>query len=98
MVDKIQYGNYHGKLSCYFGFKFLVPLSDCQQIMQTFDRRKNYNGVKINGKQYFREDIDAFIRMHKLFNLRNSIKNELKRLQSQSLKPEGIAEKRYINI
>ena len=34
MVDKIQYGNYHGELSCYFGFKFLVPLSDCQQIVQ----------------------------------------------------------------
>ena len=45
MVDKIQYGNYHGELSCYFGFKLLVPLSDCQQIVQMFDRRKNYDGV-----------------------------------------------------
>ena len=34
MVDKIQYGNHRGELSCYFGFKFLVPLSDCQQIVQ----------------------------------------------------------------
>ena len=40
MFDKIQYGNYHRELSCYFGFKFLVPLSDCQQVVQTFDRRK----------------------------------------------------------
>ena len=45
MVDKIQYGNYHVELSCYFGFKLLVPLSDCQQIVQMFDRRKNYDGV-----------------------------------------------------
>ena len=28
MVDKIQFGNYHGELSCYFDFKFMVPLSD----------------------------------------------------------------------
>ena len=44
-----------GELSCYFGFKYLVPLSDCQQIVQTFDRRKDYNGVKIDGKISFRE-------------------------------------------
>ena len=92
MVDKIQYGDYHGELSCYFGFKFLVPLSDCQQIVQTFDRRKNYNGVKIDGKIYFREDTDAFIRMHKLVNLQNNVNNELKCLQSQSLRSEGVAE------
>ena len=54
--------------------------------MQTFDRGDNYNGVKIGGKTCFREDIDVLIRMHKLINLRNSINNELKRLQSQSLK------------
>ena len=41
MVGKIQYDNYHGERSGYFGFKFLAPLSDCQQIVQTFDRRKN---------------------------------------------------------
>ena len=29
MVDKKQYGNYYGELSCYLGFKFLVSLSDC---------------------------------------------------------------------
>ena len=57
---------------------FLVPLSDCQQIVPTFERRKNYNGVKIGGKIFFREDIDVFIRMHKLINLQNSVKNELK--------------------
>ena len=48
--------NYNmGELSCYFGFKYLVPLSDCQQIVQTFDRRKDYNGVKIDGKICFKE-------------------------------------------
>ena len=31
--------------------------------MQTFDRRKSYNGVKIGGKICFREDIDVFIRI-----------------------------------
>ena len=41
---------------------------------------------------YFREHTDAFIRMHKLINLQNNVKNELKWLQSQSLKPEGVAE------
>ena len=50
MVGKIQYSNYHGEILNFFGFKFLVPLSDCQQIVQTFSRRKNYNGVKIDGK------------------------------------------------
>ena len=40
-----------GELSCYFGFKYLVPLSDCQQIVQTFDRRKDYNGYNgLTGK------------------------------------------------
>ena len=34
MVGKMQYSNYHGELPCYFGFKFLVPLSDYQQIVQ----------------------------------------------------------------
>ena len=92
MVGKIQYSNYHGEILNFFGFKFLVPLSDCQQIVQTFSRRKNYNGVKIDGKICFREDIDAFIRMHKLINLQNNENNELKWLQSQSLKPEGVAE------
>ena len=92
MVDKRQYGNYHGELSFYFGFKFLVPLSDYQQIVQTFDRRKNFNGVKIHGKIRVREDIDVFIRMHKLINLPNKVNNELKWLQSQSLKPEGVTE------
>ena len=91
MVDKIQYGNYHGELSCYFGFKFLVPLSDWQQTVQTFSRRKNYNGVKIDGKICFREDIVAIIRMHKLINLQNNVNNELRWLQSQCLKPEAVA-------
>ena len=54
MVDKTQCDYYHGELSCYFGFKFLVPWSDCQQIMETFDRRKNYNGIKIDGKIFIR--------------------------------------------
>ena len=40
MVDKKQYGNYYGELSCYLGFKFLVSLSDCEQIVQTFDKKK----------------------------------------------------------
>ena len=31
MIDKIQYDNYHGELSCYFDFKFLVPLSDANK-------------------------------------------------------------------
>ena len=92
MVDKIQYGNYHGELSFFFGFKFLVPLSDYQQIVQTFDRSKNFNGVKTHGKIRVREDFDVFIRMHKLINLRNNVNNELKWLQSQSLKPESVAE------
>ena len=35
-------------------------------IVQTFDRRKNYDEVKIGGKIWFRGDIDVFIRMHKL--------------------------------
>ena len=30
--------------------------------------------------------------MHKLINLQNKVNNELKWLQSQSLKPEGVAE------
>ena len=30
--------------------------------------------------------------MHKLINLQNNVNNELKWLQSQSLKPEGVAE------
>ena len=79
MVDKIQYSNYLGELSCYFDFMFLVLLSDCQQI------RKIHNGVKIVGKICFGEDIDVFIRMHKLINnteyiycLQNSINNEVK--------------------
>ena len=46
--------------------------------MQTFDRRKRYNGVKIGGKICFREEIDVFIRMHKSINLQNSVKNKLK--------------------
>ena len=54
--------------------------------MQTFDRKINYNGVKIGEKICFREDIDVFIRMYKLINLQNSVNNELKWLQS--LKPE----------
>ena len=29
MVDKLQYVNHLGELFCCFGFKFLVPLSDC---------------------------------------------------------------------
>ena len=81
MFDKIQYGNSHGELSCYFGFKFLVPLSDCQQIVQTCDRRKNYNGVKIDGQICFRADIDAFIRVHKLIDLQNNVNNALNWLQ-----------------
>ena len=40
----------------------------------------------------FREDIDVFIRKHKLINLQNKVNNELKWLQSQPLKPEGVAE------
>ena len=40
----------------------------------------------------FREDIDVFIRKHKLINLQNKVNNELKWLQSQSLMPEGVAE------
>ena len=31
MAEKIQYGNFHVELSCYFDFKFLVALSDCQK-------------------------------------------------------------------
>ena len=61
MFGKIHYGNYHGELSCYFDLKFLVPLSDSQQIVQTFDRRENYNGVKIGGKICFREDIMSLL-------------------------------------
>ena len=40
----------------------------------------------------FGEDINAFIRMHKLINLQNEVNNALKGFQSQSLKPEGVAE------
>ena len=65
----MQYGNYHGELSCHFGFKFLVPLSDCQETVYAFDRRKNYDAVKIDGEICFREDIVTLIRMHKLINL-----------------------------
>ena len=79
-----------GELSCYFGFKYLVPLSDCQQIVQTFDRRKDYNGVKIDGKICFTEVLMPLV--HKLINLQNKVNNELKWLQSQSLKPEGVVE------
>ena len=50
-----------GELSCYFSFKYLIPLSNCQQIVETLTDEKNYNGVKIDGKTCFREDIDAFI-------------------------------------
>ena len=36
---------------------------------------------------------------HKLINLQNSVDNELKWLQSQTLKPEGVAEiQNYENI
>ena len=91
MVDKIQYGNYHRELSCYFDFKFLAPLSDCQQMVQTSDRKENYNGVKIDGKMCFKENI-VFIRMQKLINLQNKVNNELKWLRSQSLNPESVAE------
>ena len=38
------------------------------------------------------EDIDVFIRKHILIKLQNKVNNELKWLQSQSLKPEGVAE------
>ena len=54
-----------GELSCYFSFKYLIPLSNCQQIVETLTDEKNYNGVKTDGKTCFREDIDAFIRIHK---------------------------------
>ena len=57
---------------------FLVPLSDCQQKVQTFDRKRKYNGVKIGGKICFREDIYVLIRMYKLINLQNRVNNELK--------------------
>ena len=79
MVGKMQYSNYHGELPCYFGFKFLVPLSDCQQIVQTFDRRNSQmdGEKKIDGKICFREDICTFIRMPKLINLQNNVNNEL---------------------
>ena len=47
--------------------------------------KKIHNGVKIGGKICFGEDIDVFIRMHKLINnteyiycLQNSINNEVK--------------------
>ena len=46
-------------------------------IVQTFDRRNNYNGVKTGGEICFRGDIDVFIRIHKLINLQNSVNNEL---------------------
>ena len=49
--------------------------------MQTFDRRKNHYGVKIDGKICFTEDIDAFIRMHKLIDLQINVKNKLKWFQ-----------------
>ena len=60
--------------------------------MQTFDKRKNYNGVKIDGEICFREDIDAFNRMHKLMNLWKNVSNEKKWLQSQYMKTEFVAE------
>ena len=60
--------------------------------MQTFDRRHKYNRAKIDGKICFREDIDAFIRIHKLINSQNNVQNKLNWLQSQSLKPYGVAE------
>ena len=69
VVGKIQYGSYYGELSCFFGFKFLFPLPDCNQVVRTFDRRKNYNGVKIDGKIRYRVDINVFIRMQKSINL-----------------------------
>ena len=37
------------------------------------------------------EDIDAFIRMHQKINLQNNVNIEVKWLQSQSLRPEGVA-------
>ena len=37
--------------NCYFALKFLVPLSECQQIVQTFDWRKNYNKYWWEDKQ-----------------------------------------------
>ena len=51
-------------------------------IVQTFDRRRNYNGVKINRKICFRGDIVVYVKMHKLINLQNSVNNE----------PEDVAE------
>ena len=69
MVDKIQYGNYHEKLSSYLGCKVLLPLSDCQQVVKAYGRRKNHSTVKTDGKICVREDIDAFIRMLNLINL-----------------------------
>ena len=50
------------------------------------------NSLRVSCKRALREDIDAFIRMHKLINLQNKINKELKWLQSQSLKPQGVAE------
>ena len=84
MVDKIQYN--YPVISILNICSFIkLPINSAN-----FDRWKNYNGVKIDGKICFSEDIDAFIRMHKLINLQNKTNNELKWLQSQSLNPEGI--------
>ena len=60
------------------------------KIVQAFDRRKTYNGIKNDGKICFRVDVDAFIKMHKLINLQNNV--NIKQLQEQFLKPEGVAE------
>ena len=50
------------------------------------------SSLRVSCKRALREDIDAFIRMHKLIDLQNKINKELKWLQSQSLKPQGVAE------
>ena len=65
-VDKIQYDNYHGDLSCYFDFKFFISLFRLLTNSSNVWRSKTYNGVKMGGKTCFRKDIDFFIRMHKL--------------------------------
>ena len=52
---------------------------------------RKINGENTDGKICFREDIDAFIRMHKLINLQNNGNNELKWFQLQS-EPEGFGE------
>ena len=43
------------------------------KIVQVLDRRKTYNGIKIDGKICFRVDIDAFIKIHKLINSQNNV-------------------------